>query len=118
MSSERRARFCYRARIFIFSPALLMPAIQVVQQMRRDERMREAADLIREEVMKLLEDVGRLGDRVRKLDGHFKNVNEDVRLAMVSLEKVEGRGARIRKAEIGPAAESAPSKSSAKSKRW
>ena len=100
----------YRARIFIVSPTILMLAIQVVQQMRRDERMREAADLIREEVMKLLDDVGRLGDRVRKLDGHFKNVNEDVRLAIVSLEKVEGRGERIRQAEIGPAAESAPLK--------
>jgi DNA anti-recombination protein RmuC len=87
----------YRARIFIVSPTILMLAIQVVQQMRRDERMREAADLIREEVMKLLDDVGRLGDRVRKLDGHFKNVNEDVRLAIVSLEKVEGRGERIRR---------------------
>jgi DNA recombination protein RmuC len=91
----------YRARIFIVSPTILMLAIQVVQQMRRDERMREAADQIREEVMKLLDDVGRLGDRVRRLHTHFGQANEDVRLAIVSLEKVEGRGERIRLAEVG-----------------
>jgi DNA recombination protein RmuC len=94
----------YRARVFIVSPTLLMLAIQIVQHITRDARMREAADLIREEVLKLLDDVGRLGVRVRKLQTHFGQTSEDVRQAILSLEKVEARGERIKEAELAPPA--------------
>jgi DNA recombination protein RmuC len=92
----------YRARVFIVSPTLLMLAIQIVQQIRRDARMREAADLIREEVLKLLDDVGRLSDRVRKLQSHFNQSNEDVRQAIISIEKIEKRGEHIKEVEFTP----------------
>ena len=36
----------FRARVVIVSPSLLMLAVQVIQQIRRDARMREAADQI------------------------------------------------------------------------
>ena len=36
----------YRAGVIIVSPSLLMLAIQVVQQIQKDARMREAADKI------------------------------------------------------------------------
>jgi DNA recombination protein RmuC len=90
----------YRARIFIVSPTLLMLAIQIVQQIRRDSRMREAADLIREEVLRLMEDVARLGDRVRKLQTHFGQSTEDIRQAIISIEKIEARGDHIKEVEF------------------
>ena len=40
----------YRAGVIIVSPSLLMLAIQVMQQIQKDARMREAADKIRAEV--------------------------------------------------------------------
>jgi DNA recombination protein RmuC len=43
----------YRARVVVVSPAILMLAIQVMQQIQRDARMREAADQIRDEVARL-----------------------------------------------------------------
>ena len=69
----------YRARVVLVSPSLLMLAIQVVQQIQKDARMREAADQIRDEVGRLVKDVGLLGDRVRKLQTHFNQSNEDIR---------------------------------------
>jgi DNA recombination protein RmuC len=92
----------YRARVFIVSPTLLMLAIQIVQHIRRDSRMREAADLIREEVLRLMEDVGRLGDRVRKLQTHFGQSTEDIRQAVISIEKIEARGDHIKEVEFTP----------------
>ncbi|MGH6769027.1 MAG: DNA recombination protein RmuC, partial [Xanthobacteraceae bacterium] len=65
----------YRARVVIVSPSLLMLAIQVIQQIQKDARMREAADQIRNEVGHLMGDIGRLGDRVRKLQQHFNQSN-------------------------------------------
>src|SRR6202035_1180699 len=69
----------YRARVVIVSPSLLMLAIALVQQNQKDARMREAADQIRDEVGRLVKDVGLLGDRVRKLQAHFNQASEDIR---------------------------------------
>jgi DNA recombination protein RmuC len=91
----------YRARVVVVSPSILMLAIQVVQQIQRDARMREAADQIRDEVVRLVKDVGLLGDRVRKLQTHFNQSNEDIRQAVISIEKIEARGERIQQVELG-----------------
>lgn len=57
--------------------------------------MRDAADLIRTEVMNLGDDLGRLRDRVMKLQKHFGDVNEDVRQILISADKIEKRAGRI-----------------------
>ena len=90
----------YRARVVVVSPSLLMLAIQVVQQVQRDARMREAADQIRDEVARLVKDVGLLGDRVRKLQTHFNQSNEDIRQAVISIDKIEAHGERIQQVEF------------------
>jgi DNA recombination protein RmuC len=91
----------YRARVVIVSPAILMLAIQVMQQIQRDARMREAADQIRDEVARLVKDVGLLGDRIRKLQTHFNQANEDIRQSVISIEKIEAHGERIQQVELG-----------------
>ena len=90
----------YRLQVMVVSPTLLMLAIQVIQQIQKDARMREAADKIHGEVGHLMDDIGRLGDRVRKLQTHFNQSNEDVRQVLVSLEKIEKRGDRIKQVEF------------------
>ena len=90
----------FRSRVVIVSPSLLMLAIQVVQQIQKDARMREAADQIHAEVGHLMDDLKRLHERVLKLQQHFGQANEDVRQILVSAEKIERRGARIREVEF------------------
>src|SRR5215475_5957720 len=85
----------YRARVVLVSPSLLMLAIQVMQQILKDARMRDAADQIRTEVLKLGDDLGRLRDRVLKLQKHFADANEDVRQILISADKIEKRAGRI-----------------------
>ena len=85
----------YRARVVLVSPSLLMLAIQVMQQILKDARIRDAADQIRNEVMHLGDDLGRLRDRVIKLQKHFADVNEDVRQILISADKIEKRAGRI-----------------------
>ena len=69
----------YRLQVMLVSPTLLMLAIQVIQQIQKDARMREAADQIHDEVGLLMNDIRLLSDRVRKLQAHFGNTNDDVR---------------------------------------
>jgi DNA recombination protein RmuC len=90
----------YRARVVIVSPSLLMLAIQVMQQILKDARMREAADQIRTEVGRLMEDLGRLRERVLKLQQHFGQTTEDLRQIVISSEKIEKRATRIEELEF------------------
>jgi len=85
----------YRAKVVLVSPSLLMLAIQVMQQILKDARMRDAADQIRTEVLNLGDDLGRLRERVVKLQRHFADVNEDVRQILISADKIEKRAGRI-----------------------
>ena len=85
----------HRARVVIVSPSLLMLSIQVIQSVLKDTRMREQAHLIQGEVIRLMEDVSRLDDRVRKLSGHFGQAQKDVDQILVSSDKVTKRGSRI-----------------------
>jgi DNA recombination protein RmuC len=90
----------HRARIVIVSPSLLTLAIQVMQALVRDARIREEARVIQVEVQKLLEDVTRLDNRVAKLDQHFRQAQDDVAQIRVSTDKIVKRGERIETLEF------------------
>lgn len=98
----------YRARVVLVSPSLLMLAIQVMQQILKDARMRDAADQIRTEVMNMMGDVERLRDRVAKLGAHFEQVGEDVRQVLISVTKIGKRAARIEELDFSPQAQAEP----------
>jgi DNA recombination protein RmuC len=90
----------FRAKVVIVSPSLLMVAVHLIQQMQKEQRMREAAGQIQTEVGKLIDDVARMHERVLKLQQHFGQANEDVRQIVISAEKVEKRGVRIAEVEF------------------
>jgi DNA recombination protein RmuC len=90
----------YRARVVIVSPSLLMLAIQVMQGLLKDERMREEAHVIRTEVGHLMDDVRRLSERVLALQKHFGQANEDVGQILISADKIVRRGGRIESLEF------------------
>lgn len=93
----------YRARVVLVSPSLLMLAIQVMQQIMKDARIRDAADQIRNEVMHLGDDLSRLRERVLKLQKHFGDVNEDIRQVLISADKIEKRAGRIEELDFSKA---------------
>jgi len=90
----------YRAKVIIVSPSLLMLAVQVIQQIRRDARMREAAGKILAEVGLLVADVIRLRDRVESLGKHFGQANGDIKQIVISADKIVSRGERIQDVEF------------------
>jgi DNA recombination protein RmuC len=98
----------YRARVVLVSPSLLMLAIQVMQQILKDARIRDAADQIRNEVMHLGDDLTRLRERVVKLQKHFGDVNEDVRQILISADKIEKRAGRIEELDFSKEPVEAP----------
>ncbi|MDF1598850.1 DNA recombination protein RmuC [Mesorhizobium sp. YIM 152430] len=97
---EALVQKAHRARIVIVSPSLLMLSIQVIQAVLKDARMREQAHLIQGEVIRLMEDLGRLDERVRKLQTHFGQANRDIDLILTSTEKLTKRGEKIEALEL------------------
>jgi len=94
-----------RSRVVIVSPSLLMLSIQVIQAVLKDQRMREQAHLIQGEVALLMDDLGRLDERTRKLQAHFLAAQKDVELIVTSTEKLGRRGAKIGALELEAPAE-------------
>jgi len=93
----QRAR---RARVMIVSPNMAFLAIQLVRQIRKDAEMQEAAHMIRTEVGHMMKDIGLLGDRVRKLQGHFGQTTKDIDDILISTGKIEKRAAKIEALEF------------------
>ncbi|HMN72891.1 MAG TPA: DNA recombination protein RmuC [Rhodoblastus sp.] len=98
----------HRARVIIVSPSLLMMAIQVMQAIVRDARVREQAHIIQDEVRKLADDVRRLRDRTAKLDTHFRQAQDDVTAIVTSSDKIAKRGDRIDQMDFAQAAAAPP----------
>jgi DNA recombination protein RmuC len=65
--------------------------------------MREQAHLIQGEVIRLMEDISRLDERVRKLQTHFGQASKDIDDILVSSNKVTKRGQKIEALEFGAA---------------
>ena len=90
----------FRARVMVVSPSLLMLAVQVVQGLLRDERMRDEAKVIQKEVSLLLDDVSRLSERVLNLQRHFGQASDDLGQILTSADKIAKRGGRIEALEF------------------
>ncbi len=88
------------ARIIVVSPSLLMLSIQLVMSLMRDQRMREQAHTIQQEVGKMMGDVSRLGDRVKKLQTHFSQANGDIEDILRSTKGILNHGAKIARVEF------------------
>jgi len=92
----------HRANVIVVSPNILMLAINTIQTVMKDARMREQADLIRKEVGTLLNDVRLLNDRVLKLQTHFNQADADIKNILISTGKITSRGEKIEKVELAP----------------
>jgi DNA recombination protein RmuC len=90
----------HRERVIIASPNILMLLIQTMQAIFKDARMREQAGVIKIEVMRLLEDVGRLKDRVLDLQRHFGQASGDLEKLGLSADKITKRGLRIEQLDV------------------
>ncbi|MGO7589474.1 DNA recombination protein RmuC [Rhizobium leguminosarum] len=102
----------HRARVVIVSPSLLMLSIQVIQAVLKDQRMRAQAHLIQGEVAILMDDLSRLDERVRKLQGHFAMAQKDIDMVVTSADKLTRRGAKIEALEFEASGDAKPARDS------
>ena len=85
----------FRHRVWIVSPTTLMATLNTVRAVLKDAKMREQADVIQTEIIKMLNDVGRLDKRVANLQGHFDLAVKDMREIRISTDKIIKKGDMI-----------------------
>jgi DNA recombination protein RmuC len=89
-----------RQQVVIVSPHVFMLAINTIQTLMRDARMREQAHQIQRAVAEMLQDVKRLGERIANLRSHFDRTNKDIAEIETSMKRIETRAARIEQADL------------------
>ncbi|HET6321617.1 MAG TPA: DNA recombination protein RmuC [Hyphomicrobium sp.] len=85
----------HRARVMIVAPNTLMLAVQTVQALLKDAKMRDHADVIQREVGLLLTDVAQLVERVSDLERHFTLSRKSLERVSASTAKILGRRERL-----------------------
>lgn len=90
----------YRAKVWIVSPTTLMATLNTVRAVLKDARMREQAGIIQKHVTTLLDDVGRLDDRVEALRKHFGQAEKDIDLISTSTRKISSKVDVIEKIQM------------------
>jgi DNA recombination protein RmuC len=90
----------HRARVILASPNVLMLLVQTMQAIFKDVAMRDQAHIIKAEVGKLMEDVGRLKERASDLRRHFDMANVDLEKLGASTDKIIKRGTRIESLDL------------------
>jgi DNA recombination protein RmuC len=90
----------HRARVILASPNVLMLLVQTMQAIFKDVAMRDQAHVIKAEVGKLMEDVGRLKDRASDLRRHFELAGADLDKLGVSADRITKRGVKIESLDL------------------
>jgi len=97
-----------RAQVIVVSPNILLLAINTMQTVMKDARMREQASLIQKEVGALLNDVRLLSDRVGKLQSHLGQAEGDIKNIQISTAKIATRAEKIERVELAAPEAAAP----------
>jgi len=87
--------------VVIVSPHILMLAVNTIQALTRDAKMREQAHQIQNEVVLLLKDVNLLAERVEALRTHFERTSKDIGEIEKPMGRITSRAARIEQADLG-----------------
>ena len=80
--------------------AELMATLNTVRAVLKDANMREQAGVIQAEVLKLLDDVGRLDERAVNLQKHFKLAEKDLEQIATSTKKITRRAEQIEEVQL------------------
>lgn len=86
--------------VVIVSPHILMLAVNTIQALTRDAKMREQAHQIQNEVVLLLKDVNLLAERVEALRTHFERTSKDIGEIEKPMGRITSRAARIEQADL------------------
>ena len=91
----------FRKKVVIVSPSTFMASLVTIGALLKNAHIRGQAEKIQKELHLLLKDVSRLDERAGKLQRHFTQLEDDVRLIRLSSEKITRRTENFERLDIG-----------------
>ncbi len=89
-----------KLRVYIVSPTTMMATLNTVRAILKDIEIRKQAGRIRDELVEVGKDTGRLDKRVGNLQRHFGQAEDDMRQIRTSAEKIVNRVDRLEQVQI------------------
>ena len=85
---------------FIISPTTLWVILSSIENIVRDKRIKDNAGLIQSHLSLLIKEIDRLQNRVKKLDSHFSNAQNDLNEIVISTKKLTNKTQKIIKIDM------------------
>ena len=85
---------------FIISPTTLWVILSSIENIVRDKRIKDNAGLIQSHLSLLIKEIDRLQNRVKKLDSHFSNAQNDLNEIVTTTKKLTNKTQKIIKIDM------------------
>jgi len=90
----------YRCKVWIVSPTTIWALLNTIRGLLKDVSIKKQANVIQKEIVNLIDDLGRLGLRVQKLQKHFDLANADLNEVEISTNKLINITSKIEKIRV------------------
>ena len=81
----------YDKKTFLISPTTLWVILTSIESLLKDRKIKENADVIQYQLNQLTNELQRLEIRVKKLDSHFSNAQNDLNDILITTKKITGK---------------------------
>ncbi len=89
----------YEYKTFLISPTTLWIVLNSIESLTRDKRIKESAVLIYQQLKDLTNELSRLETRVKKMDSHFSNAQNDLNDILITTKKISNKKDNLLKLE-------------------
>ena len=81
----------YEFKTFLISPTTLWIILNSIESLTRDKRIKESTGLIFQQLKDLTNEISRLEIRVKKMDSHFSNAQNDLNDILITTKKISNK---------------------------
>ena len=78
-------------KTFLIAPTTLWVILTSIESLLKDRKIKENADVIQYQLNQLTNELQRLEIRVKKLDSHFSNAQNDLNDILITTKKITGK---------------------------
>ncbi len=94
------SKLFYLKKTFLISPTTLWVILTSIESLLRDKKIKENAHIIQQQLQQLSGELIKLETRVKKLDSHFSNAQNDISDILITTKKITTRTKSILGLEI------------------
>ena len=81
----------YDSKIFLISPTTLWIVLNSIESLLKDRKVNENSNIIYQHLKDLTKEIKRLEERVKKMDSHFSNAQNDLNEVLITTKKISNK---------------------------